>query len=202
LTEIYDNIDKIKKYQLIQPKIKFITDNMICDLKIHALYYKNAIKRPIEFKRAMKGTEEIDWTLCNYWDVEQIRELLKCSSKNILTGIGELTYDLENLIKKIKFTPQEKTILNLWRENNTTQEDIAKDLNISQSFVSQSLDNICNKICDTYNEQFEDWLNLNWTKGQYKKCSKCNKIKLISKFGKHPNTKDGLYPSCKSCRNE
>lgn len=32
-----------------------------------------------------------------------------------------------------------------------------------------------------------------------KQCSKCKKIKALSEFYKHPQGKNGLYPSCKTC---
>lgn len=34
-----------------------------------------------------------------------------------------------------------------------------------------------------------------------KQCTKCDKIKDLSEYGKHTQTKDGLTPACKECNN-
>ncbi len=38
------------------------------------------------------------------------------------------------------------------------------------------------------------------TKNSSKKCSKCQKTKLIEEFSRHPKAKDGIQPHCKPCR--
>ena len=54
-------------------------------------------------------------------------------------------------------------------------------------------------IIKQYEEDYEDWYYLNIRKGQYKKCSRCGEIKLISQFNKEPKGKDGYKKHCKKC---
>ena len=51
-----------------------------------------------------------------------------------------------------------------------------------------------------YEEVYSDWYYLNVVKGKYKKCKKCNEIKLIQQFDIKNNTKDGYNDVCKNCR--
>lgn len=53
----------------------------------------------------------------------------------------------------------------------------------------------------------KDWLEYHFTeeeKGQWKRCSRCHKIKLAHgmNFSKNSTSKDGFYSLCKECRNK
>lgn len=63
----------------------------------------------------------------------------------------------------------------------------------------RGLDIIPKKISQQYKFEYEDWYYTEVEKGQYKTCSKCGEVKLVSQFGKHPNTKDGFQSNCKKC---
>ena len=79
-----------------------------------------------------------------------------------------------------------------------TIKNIAKELNKPTGKVCNFLDRIVNKIVETYEEELEDIYYLNICKGEYKRCSKCGKVKLVSKFNK--NGKGGIRSICKICQ--
>lgn len=62
---------------------------------------------------------------------------------------------------------------------------------------------IPNLIASAAEDQYLDWYYLNVEKGQYKRCSRCGKIKLAHNkyFSKNKTSKDGFYSICKQCRN-
>ena len=65
-----------------------------------------------------------------------------------------------------------------------------------------------NKIPKLIVKQAEDeWLEFHFTqeeKGKWKRCSRCNCIKLAHNrfFSKNSTSKDGFYSICKECRNK
>ena len=89
-------------------------------------------------------------------------------------------------------------MLDLYKKGES-QINIGKILAIDFQKVFRILKGITKKIVKKYNEIYEDWLNLNYIKGKYKKCSKCGEVKLVSGFSKHSLTKDGVRPNCKIC---
>ena len=107
--------------------------------------------------------------------------------------------DLEDLINKTNFTKTQKKVLELYK-NGFIISEISKQLNKSNSAISNTLDIIVNKIIKTYEKQYEDWYYLNICKGKYKKCNKCSEIKLINKFSK--NGEKGYKSICKDCENK
>jgi predicted DNA-binding protein (UPF0251 family) len=113
--------------------------------------------------------------------------------------LGVIIYDLNNLLNQINLNEIEKEILNLWRNSNSMQTNIAKTLNVKRHFVDSTLNSICKRIVDKYKEQYEDWLYLNYLRGEYKRCSKCGEIKLISSFNKDASRRDGYKYICRKC---
>lgn len=191
--EISQQLTELRRYNnKLRMQVSLLKDDM--------LQSKHGIKKPIEFKHISPCSTEIDWYLFNFSDINQVLALLQCPSKPLNTDLGVLVYDLEQLMSKIKFNDTQKKVLDLWRNQSMTQEVIAEVLHTAQQNISLTLRSIARMIVKQYLEEWEDYIYLNWVKGDYKKCSQCGIIKLISKFGKHPDTNDNLYPSCKDCR--
>jgi uncharacterized protein (DUF983 family) len=64
-------------------------------------------------------------------------------------------------------------------------------LNVTQQMIYKQIDVISSKIVAVAEEEIEDWYYLNIAKGTYRKCPKCGKVKLASRF----NNKN----KCKEC---
>lgn len=210
-----ENINLLKEYQntidfYSSPRLDSTDEfkqkkniiNLMSKIKYDAILLKDKIKGTIYYNHCLPESTCTDWWLCNFNDLSHIIELLGVPHKNLLTGLGIIVYDLEQLIKQSNLNDFEKDVLQLWREEDLKQEDIAEELGVSQSYVSDTLRNICKKAIKQYKENYEDWLYLNYLKGEYKKCSQCGEIKLIDKFGKWSYSNDGYRPECKICRKE
>lgn len=50
-----------------------------------------------------------------------------------------------------------------------------------------------------YEEQYEDWIGFNYKKSEWKKCSKCGENKLLRRFDKKSDNRDGYKNICKNC---
>ena len=59
-------------------------------------------------------------------------------------------------------------------------------------------------IADKAKENYLMWYYSTQEKGQWKRCSRCGKVKLATNrfFSKNSTSKDGWYSICKQCRNE
>lgn len=174
----------------------FKSKRYVCQTKKDQLLYKTQRKGTIYFKQVCPGSTVVAWDLFNFTDEEHIQALLKFNPRNLknheVVDLSELIYDLECLLSKCRLSEEEKTVLNLWRDDDSTQESIAEVLGISRFSVMRRLNSIVRKVIKQYQLQYEDWIYLNYIPGTYKKCSNCRTVKLISRFGKHHY--------CKACR--
>lgn len=139
----------------------------------------------------------------DYCNKEHIYGMLKLPEMELSPDnqLSILSYDLHKMIrrlyKKNKLDDRDLYILEGLR-HNVSQEDLAKELEIDQSVVSRLSKRIAKDIANGFKEDKEDLIYLNKYKGEYKKCSKCGKVKLIQRFDK--NGKKGHMSICKSCR--
>lgn len=136
----------------------------------------------------------------NFNNKDAIKALLKVQNRSIFTDIGILMMDLNKLIDMLQLKSTDSIILNMWRNNDSTESMIAHRIGLEQPNVHRKLNNIIKKIMDKHKEEYIDYINLNYKKGVYKKCPKCNEIKLIRYFGKCKSRIDGLQVYCKKCR--
>ena len=192
------NFKQYMKYKLLSKRYRHQMKLMRKD----QIDLKNIIKKPIVFKHITQDSCFVDFDMFDWFDKRQILALLKMSPRGISTDLGVLIYDMEQILNDINLDDLQKEIIRLWRDEDATFESIAGMLGCKHQNITCRLNSICKLVKDKFEEIYEDWYYLNIVKGKYKKCSRCNKIKLANErhFGKHPNTKDGFYPSCKICR--
>lgn len=187
-----------KKLSPKEMKRKKQLKNVLSELKKDMITAKKELQMPIIWKAPLKPTGCPDYNELDMFDKNVVKELLRVHKGiDLQDDLSCIIVDLNNLVKKVKFTDRQKDVLELWRKGLKTN-DIAKELGIKQNSVSQALDRAVESIVKQYEKDYEDWYYLNIRKGQYKTCSKCKETKLASRFDK--NGSRGLYSSCKKCR--
>ena len=211
-TDAYNNILKEykelgKKQFLTQEenKRKYMLKKNLKSLKMDSIDSKVAFARPIKWKQPLKDNGCPNWDYLDLMDREHIKCLLQVSmNEDLQNDLSCIRTDLENLIKRTKFTDRQKEVLDLWMKDLPISKDkyrggkgIAEMLELSQPRVTKILNDTIDCIINTYIEELEDWYYLNINKGKYKKCSKCGEIKLVQRFAK--NGKKGYKSRCKEC---
>ena len=198
------NIDesKIKDKEIlkdIRSRKKAIKKNLKL-LKLDMLDIKKQLEMPIIWKAPLKDNGSADYDELDMFDKNVVKELLRVHKQvDLQDDLSCILVDLDNLINKIEFTERQYEVLELWR-NGLTIRDISKELHVKESTVSITLDRAIDSIVKQYEKEYEEWYYLNIRKGQYKQCSKCGEVKLISQFNK--NGKKGLMSMCKKCESE
>ena len=184
------NKDENLKYKLIKKNIRSLKEDFLDCI--------NKKARPIVFKAPLPDSGSPDWGEFDILDKKHIRYALPLTKGNDMQDdISVIIRDLNNTIEECEFTKIQSDVLELLRKDKT-QEDIGEILNIKQSTVNFHINAIVNKIYNKNLEKFTDFYYLNICKGEYKKCSKCGEIKLVSQFDK--NGKRGYMSMCKQCR--
>ena len=93
------------------------------------------------------------------------------------------------------------------KQNAEIQELLYADYGIKHSveYISSLWRNKIPKlIAEEASKEYLVWYYTNVEKGQWKKCGRCNCIKLANNyfFSKNSTSKDGYYSICKECRNK
>ena len=165
------------------------------EIKKDMLEVKKQLQMPIIWKAPLKDSGEADYDMLDMFDKNVVKELLRVKKQvDLQDDLSCILVDLENLINKVEFTDRQKEVLNMWK-NGVCIDDIAKDLKVRQNTISKTLSRAVESIIKKYEEEYENWYYLNIRKGTYKKCSKCDEIKLISQFDK--NGEKGFKFMCK-----
>ena len=206
--ELYNILTKYPKCEWDKHKFKKITGHgnkrkkkriikNIYSLRedfIDSIYSKT---RFIMFKAPLPDQGVPSWEEYDDKEPSHVRYALQLSrNEDLQNDVACIVYDLDHTISSCDFTDMQSQVLKLYRKGKT-QDDIGKILNISQPTVNKHLDLIVNKIVNKNWELYEEWYYLSVCYGVYKKCNRCNNVKLISNFSK--NGKYGVRPTCKSC---
>ena len=217
LKEYQHSIDHMesKLQELMKIDLKKIKDKKVKDdirnrknilkknlrlLKLDMLDAKKMIERPIIWKSPLKDSGCADYDALDMFDKEVVKELLRVhKGVDLQDDLSCILVDLENLINKIEFTDKQRKVLELWSNGLATGE-ISKKLNVKPNTVVSCLNGVVDLIVKQYEKEYEEWYYLNIRKGEYKKCSRCGEVKLVSQFDK--KGKQGLQSRCKKCRKE
>lgn len=135
--------------------------------------------------------------------------LVDQSYEDCQSDIKHFLYVLEDMIKKTSLPDYMFDIL-VWKVDGLTNPEIVNELKIKYGLVLSEprvsiiyRDIIPQKICETYKNDYEDWLYTYKVRGSWKKCSACGEIKLATErnFYKDSKNRDGFRNICINCWN-
>ena len=174
-------------------------NKIMVEVKKDMMEVKRQLQMPIIWKSPLKDEGGADYNELDMFDKNTVKELLRVHKQlDLQDDLSCILVDLDNLINRIELNDRQHEVLEMWR-NGVETGTIAKILNVKPQTIHGNIDSIVEAIIKQYEGDYEDWYYLNIRKGQYKKCSKCGEIKLISQFNKEPKGKDGYKKHCKKC---
>lgn len=172
-------------------------------VKKDMLDIKDCLTGTIYFKQSLADSTEIDYDQLDWNNPAHVDALLKIPPKgdDLQQDMVCIQYDLENLLKEIDLSKEDKEILKYYRAG-LTLEQIGRKFNFSHMAIKKRITAIIKKIIDKYQENYEDWYYTEIEKGQYKTCKKCGEVKLATErfYDKDKTGKFGLRTTCKICR--
>lgn len=113
---------------------------------------KKSIKRPIEFKNILKDegvANKLD--AFDFYDEACIKKMLPMigNEEDLMSDIGILVYDLNQLLDEVEFSSRELGIIDLFRKGYA-QKELADILCINKRTVSDTVSRIAQKVAKTY----------------------------------------------------
>lgn len=219
------------KLKTVSGRDAYIIKNTIIELRKDQYILKTAYKRPIVPNKLTRSKNYIPLESDYWFDDEgyvipegaslanpKVCSIILCNYSTLKQDSwGEFDKDLYYLMDDfdniadaaLKDFPLYERIVE-YKIDGMQNSDI--QIQIQMEFgIKHSLEYISslwrNKIPKLIASEAEDRLLsqyfLTETKGKYKKCSRCHKIKLAHNkyFSKNKTSRDGFYSICKSCRN-
>lgn len=234
LRELRTEIEKIQALQKeATGRRKYLLKKQLIEMRQDQYIIKNAYKPPVYLLNATKSFNTLNFhedikvidgqikdksfisffnpthisaLLCNY---SRLKE--DCWGKFYTDGYY-LMEDLDNLIQKtLKDDYPLYYDLLIYKidkkQNIQIQALLERDHGIKHSveYISSLWRNKIPKLlADQAEKDYLTWYYTNVQKGKWKKCSRCNQIKLVHNkfFSKNKSSKDGFYSICKDCRNK
>ena len=234
LRELRTEIEKIQALQKeATGRRKYLLKKQLIEMRQDQYIIKNAYKPPVYLLNATKSFNTLNFhedikvidgqikdksfisffnpthisaLLCNY---SRLKE--DCWGKFYTDGYY-LMEDLDDLIQKtLKDDYPLYYDLLIYKidkkQNIQIQALLERDHGIKHSveYISSLWRNKIPKLlADQAEKDYLTWYYTNVQKGKWKKCSRCNQIKLVHNkfFSKNKSSKDGFYSICKDCRNK
>ena len=170
---------------------------LLPEIKKDMMEVKKQLQMPIIWKAPLKDSGEPDYDLLDMFDKDMIKELLRVHKQvDLQDDLSCILVDLDNLIERTVFTKKQREVIEMWR-NGLSTNAIAEILELKPQSITEYLDRAIGVLIKQYERDYEDWYYLNIRKGTYKRCNKCNEVKLSSRFDRKGK---GLFPICKECR--
>jgi predicted DNA-binding protein YlxM (UPF0122 family) len=150
---------KIKaRLNRIRGNVQNYVGQWISDMRENQIAIKVAVKRPIKFKNPLKDEgapdklEDFD-----FMEKIEVATLLPfISSTDLMTEIGTLAYDLNNLLDGAKLSTREMEIVELFREGYSSKE-VQEELGIKKQNMKTYIDRIAEKVVKIYEIQLSDF---------------------------------------------
>ena len=203
--EMWEHIEDINerkkaKFRKLTNKEKIIRDLMgiqVVLLKDDFINIINAKVRPILFKAPLPDEGCPEWSMFDETDPEHIKAALRVNRGNDMQDeLSVIIRDLEITVSQCKWTDRQKRILELLKTDMPLPQ-IAEKVKMRWGDFDKEYNRMCKRIVDKNYEKIEDWYYLNIRYGSYKKCNKCEEVKLTTKFNKNGKY---YFSKCKECQ--
>lgn len=224
LAQLREEIDKLQQSlvdgeETMSKEAQGKTKQTIIEMRRDQYVLKNSFRQPMFGRGNGNNIEsELHYDTINLQDSEQVLALIINYSglkiefgDNNESDIKWTLIDLDRLIDKaLADRPPLKYILRLkiaGASNQEIREGLIEkyDVDHTQEYISSLYRN---KIPQLISEAaVEEWINymfMNKLKGEYKRCSRCKKIKLANNrnFSINRTSSSSFYSVCKECRNK
>ena len=154
-------------------------------------------ERPILFKAPLPDEGCPEWSMFDETDPEHVKAALRVNRGNDMQDeLSVIIRDLEITVSQCEWTDRQKRILELLKTDLPLLQ-IAEEVKMRWGNFNKEYNGICKRIVDKNYEKIEDWYYLNIRYGSYKKCNKCEEVKLTSKFNKNGKY---YFSKCKECQ--
>lgn len=199
-SKLYVDVDRPTNVNLnhVTSNLGDIKDYMI---QVKLAYNNRVFINPKKCPNVKHAEDIVDYT--NVGHVKALMYLPENHTIDPFDYLSPMSYDITNMIEKLHrngtLSDRDLEIVEGFRFG-VSQEQLGEELGIPRQNVGKLFDRIARNITQGFIEDEEDLFYLNVLKGQYKKCSKCGKIKLIQRFDKKASNKDGYKNICKKCK--
>lgn len=158
LLEIVESEEDLVRLQYILKNAKQYVGRYVGDLKESQLLIKKAITKPVEFKNTLKDEGAPDKLEgFDFMEKNHVEALLpSIGSSDLMTDMGILAHDLNELLDRTKLSPKEMEIINVFREG-FTRNDAQDELDIRKQNMTTYLKRIAEKVVKTYEIQVSDY---------------------------------------------
>ena len=186
--KVFSNVEKYK-YKYARRHAKTLKNDFL-----DAIEKK---ERVIVFKAPLPDEGCPEWDMFDETDPEHIKAALRVNRGNDMQDeLSVIIRDLEITVSQCKWTDKQKRILELLKTDMSLSQ-IGKEVSLNRSSFNEEYNRICKRIVDKNYEKIEDWYYLNIRYGSYKKCNKCEEVKLTTKFNKNGKY---YFSKCKECQ--
>jgi hypothetical protein len=197
------NIEKINNGKLVNRSLMFI-DRNIGYLRADIKTAKEQIFGIINLNCKNSIPYNSNLLNANYNDEETIKAIISLGDRNLMNDYGLLAYDIKNMADQLELDEKQKEIIKLLGLDYSYTK-IGKQIgDYSKQDIYGFYKGIVKKIIKQNQNNWVEYIYINYVKGKYKTCKTCKETKLIKHFNKN-NTKtspDGYRPSCSQCRNK
>ncbi len=155
---IIDDEKIVARLKKIRGNVQNYVTQWVRDMKDNQIAIKVAVKRPINNKNAMIGDgvpDKLD--ALDFMQKKDVEALLPfISSDDLMTDVGILAYDLNQLLDKTKLSTREQEIISMYRRGYSLKE-IVEELSVKKQDVKTYARRISEKVVKTYEKQVSEY---------------------------------------------
>lgn len=175
------------------------------DLNYNMLECKLAYTNRVKIKPSKCSTNYDVLSNVDYLEPTHIKGMLRLMSTTLEPNkdMSIIAYDINKKIKDM-YSNKELSDRDMYIlegiKYNISETALGKELGVDRKVISKNINRICLNIANSFYKDYLDCYFMYIKKGKYKKCSKCDEIKLLREFNKNARRKDGKETFCKRCQ--